>query len=199
MALTFTPLAQESEHLPNFSLTAVDGSRYSDQHLRGAKASLVMFICNHCPYVKAIESRLIELGHDLKKLGVPVLAISSNDPTEHFEDSFEELKKRAELKGYTFPYLFDESQEVAKKFGAVCTPDFFVYNSEGILSYRGRLDDSWKDESRVTRRELLSAVQKILGGEKDLKKINSESRPSMGCSIKWRHEATSENVIEGKK
>ncbi len=187
MALTFTPLPQTSETLPTFSLNGVDGKIYSDKDLHGAKASLVMFICNHCPYVKAIEDRLITLGSELKSLGVPVFAISSNDPTEHPEDSFDELKKRAEQKAYTFPYLFDESQEAAKKFGAVCTPDFFVYNANHELTYRGRLDDSWKNPELVTQRELFAAIQKILAGEKDLSKINSKSRPSMGCSIKWRN------------
>jgi len=186
MALTFTPQATETERLPSFELMGVDGKKYSEKFLQNAKASVVMFICNHCPYVKAIEDRLIELGHDLKALQVPLLAINSNDPTEHPEDSFSEMKKRSEMKSYPFPYLIDESQDVAKRFGAVCTPDFFVYDSQGLLSYRGRLDDSWKNAANVQRRELFEAVQKILAGAKDMSQINATSKPSMGCSIKWR-------------
>jgi peroxiredoxin len=184
MALTFTPQAETHEQMPRFSLPAVDGKTYGSDLLLKAPASVVMFICNHCPYVNAIEDRLITLGKDLQKLGVPVLAICSNDSSEHPEDSFPAMKKRSEDKSYSFPYLHDESQSVAHAFGAVCTPDFFVYNAEGLLSYRGRLDDSWKDATKVTQRELLMAVEKILAHQS----IPADSKPAMGCSIKWKSE-----------
>lgn len=182
MALTFTPQPGALEVLPKFSLPGVDGKIYTSEYLTQAPASVVMFICNHCPYVKAIEARLIELGKDLAALKVPVLAICSNDSTDHPEDSFSELKKTWESKCYPFPYLHDESQVVAHAFGAVCTPDFFVYDDKQQLVYRGRLDDSWKDASKVNKRELFLAVQDILKHQP----LPAESKPAMGCSIKWR-------------
>ncbi|HEY1080575.1 MAG TPA: thioredoxin family protein, partial [Bdellovibrio sp.] len=133
------------------------------------------------PYVQAIEDRLITLGNDLKKQNVPVIAICSNDDKSHPEDSFENLQKRAREKNYPFVYLHDKSQKVAHLFGAVCTPDYFVYDKNHKLAYRGRLDDSWKDASKVTRRELFEAVQVLL---KD-SKVSEEQTASMGCSIKW--------------
>ena len=182
MALTITPQAEFGDDCPEFSLPGVDGKNYSKKDLAVGKPAVVMFICNHCPYVKAIEDRLITLGHDLKALGVPVLAIGSNDEKAYPEDSFENMQKRAQEKSYSFAYLQDASQEVARKFGAVCTPDFFVYDKNLKLAYRGRLDDSWKDPSKVTRRELLNAVQALLQGQTS----PLAQTPSMGCSIKWR-------------
>jgi thiol-disulfide isomerase/thioredoxin len=182
MALTFTPTAELATPCPDFYLPAVDGKNYGLKDFANGKPLLVMFICNHCPYVKAIEDRLITLGQDLKNLGVNVVAICSNDGTEYPEDNFENLKSRAMAKHYPFPYLHDESQAVAKIFGAVCTPDFFVYDGNKVLAYRGRLDDSWKDASKVTSRELFSAVQDLLRNQK----IQSRQTPSMGCNIKWK-------------
>ncbi|MEN0057516.1 MAG: thioredoxin family protein [Bdellovibrio sp.] len=181
MALTFTPFPDLGNACPDFTLPAVDGKKYSLQDFPRGKPLVIMFICNHCPYVKAIEDRLLQLGQDLKKQGVPVLAICSNDKDSYPEDSFENLQKRAQEKNYPFPYLYDESQEVALKFGAVCTPDFFVYDSHHKLAYRGRLDDSWKEADKVSKRELYDAVQKLLKGEQ----VSENQTPSMGCSIKW--------------
>lgn len=181
MALTYTPTNVLGAQCPEFSLPATDGKTYSLSDFKHGNPFVILFICNHCPYVKAIEDRLIQLGNDLKKLNVPMVAICSNDPVSYPDDSFSELKKRAEIKNYPFPYLHDESQSVAKNFGAVCTPDFFVYNRKGELSYRGRLDDSWKDPEKVTRRELLQAVESLLVSD-DFPKNQT---PSMGCSIKW--------------
>ncbi|MEK2646177.1 thioredoxin family protein [Bdellovibrio sp. BCCA] len=181
MALTFTPFPDLGNDCPDFQLPAIDGKTYKLQDFPKGSPLVVMFICNHCPYVQAIESRLIVLGHDLKKQNVPVIAICSNDAASHPEDSFENLKKRAEEKHYPFVYLHDESQEVAHKFGAVCTPDFFVYDKDHKLAYRGRLDDSWKDASKVTKRELYEAVQTLIKNEK----VSEEQTASMGCSIKW--------------
>lgn len=181
MALTFTPFPDIGNNLPEFSLPAVDGKTYSSKDLPKDTPVVVMFICNHCPYVQAIEDRLITLGKDLKAQGIPVLGICSNDEVSHPEDSFENLKKRSEEKSYTFPYLHDKSQAVAHQFGAVCTPDFFVYDKNHRLAYRGRLDDSWKDASKVTRRELFEAVLELANN----KPISTEQTASMGCSIKW--------------
>lgn len=182
MATTFTPFPDLGNSAYNFTLPAVDGKTYSLKDFANGKPLVVMFICNHCPYVKAIEDRLIVLGNDLKNQGVNVVAICSNDAADHPEDSFENLQKRAREKSYPFVYLHDESQQVAREFGAVCTPDYFVYDGNLKLSYRGRLDDSWKDASRVTKRELYEAVQTLLKGEK----ASEEQTASMGCSIKWK-------------
>lgn len=181
MALTFTPFPDLGNDCPDFTLPATDGKTYALKDFPRGQPLVVMFICNHCPYVQAIEDRLITLGHDLKKQNVPVIAICSNDDKSHPEDSFENLKKRAEEKSYPFPYLHDKTQTVAHRFGAVCTPDFFVYDKNHQLAYRGRLDDSWKDPQKVTRRELFEAVQTLLLDAK----VSDEQTASMGCSIKW--------------
>ncbi|MNK83756.1 thioredoxin-dependent thiol peroxidase [compost metagenome] len=181
MALTFTPFAELGQDCPDFKLPAVDGKTYSLKDFSSKSALVVMFICNHCPYVQAIEDRLIQLGQDLAQQNVAVVAICSNDAADHPEDSFENLKKRSEEKHYPFVYLHDESQAVAHEFGAVCTPDYFVYDKNLKLAYRGRLDDSWKDAAKVTKRELFEAVQDLLTGAK----VSAEQTASMGCSIKW--------------
>lgn len=181
MALTFTPFPDLGNDCPDFELPAVDGKTYALADFPKGSPLVIMFICNHCPYVKAIEDRLIQLGEDLKKQNVQVVAICSNDEHSHPEDSFENLKKRAEEKKYSFIYLHDKSQTVAHKFGAVCTPDYFVYDKDHKLAYRGRLDDSWKDPEKVTKRELFEAVQLLLRNEK----VSDQQTPSMGCSIKW--------------
>ncbi|MEK2690380.1 thioredoxin family protein [Bdellovibrio sp. GT3] len=182
MATTFTPFPDLGNSTPEFKLPAVDGKTYSLKDFSNGKPLVVMFICAHCPYVQAVEERLIQLGTDLKKDGVHVVGICSNDPKDHPEDSFEALAKRWKEKNYSFTYLVDETQEVAKAFGAVCTPDFFVYDGDLKLSYRGRLDNSWKDASKVTERELYNAVQTLLKNQK----VSEEQTASMGCSIKWK-------------
>ncbi|HWU42711.1 MAG TPA: thioredoxin family protein [Bdellovibrio sp.] len=182
MALTFTPFPDLGNSCPEFRLPAVDGKTYSLKDFANGKPLVVVFMCNHCPYVKAVEDRLITLGLDLKKESVNMVAICSNDPADYPEDSFENLQKRAREKNYPFTYLHDESQEVARLFGAVCTPDFFVYDGALKLVYRGRLDDSWKEASRVTKRELYEAVKVLLKGQK----VSEEQTASMGCSIKWK-------------
>ena len=182
MALTFTPLDNLGSLLPDFSGPSVREGKIARQNFETGQPLLVMFICNHCPYVKAIEDRLIQLAKDLKEISVQTLAICSNDPHEAEEDSFENLKKRAYEKNYPFPYLHDESQKVARDFGAVCTPDFFLYDKDLRLAYRGRLDDSWKDPAKVTTRELYLAAKELSQG----KKLTSKQTPSMGCNIKWK-------------
>lgn len=182
VALTFTPVDELNSPCPDFRLPATDGKTYSLNDFKGTDALLIMFICNHCPYVKAIEDRLIELGHDLKKNNISLVAICANDSEGYPEDNFENLKKRAEEKKYPFVYLHDESQAVAKKFGAVCTPDFFLYDKDLKLKYRGRLDDSWKDAGKVSRRELFEAALSV----RQKKEISFQPKASMGCSIKWK-------------
>ncbi len=182
MALVHTPPGEIGSPIPNFSLLGVDQKQHALKDYSGRPALVVMFICNHCPYVKAIEDRLIQLGHDLNELDVPLVAICANDSENYPDDSFENLRARAQLKNYSFPYLHDEDQQVAKKFGAVCTPDFFVYDRDLKLQYRGRLDDSWKDPSAVRNRELYEFTKALVHGEKTPEQQHS----SMGCSIKWR-------------
>lgn len=188
MSLTFTPISEIGLPIPDFSLpSVVDQKIYSRQWLNenGFESVVIMFICNHCPYVKAIEDRLIQLTLDLKKHNVCVIGICANDSSEHIEDSPAQLKSRAEEKSYPFLYLHDESQSAAKAFGAVCTPDFFVYDKNLKLSYRGRLDDNWKDASKVTHRELFQAVISICEQNTP---PTSKQIPSMGCNIKWKTE-----------
>lgn len=167
---------------PPFNLPATDGNTYSLDSFKDAKALVVMFICNHCPYVRAVEDRLIELAKSYDPKEVQFVAISSNDATKYPDDSFEAMKARSQEKNYPFPYLYDESQEVAKAFDAVCTPDLYVFDSSRELTYRGRLDDSWKEPEKVQRRELKEAIDATLKGEA----LGFEPVPSMGCSIKWK-------------
>lgn len=184
----YTPEIPElGQPCPDFRLPGVDGHSYSKEDLKGAKAALVMFICNHCPYVQAVEDRLIGLGAFFRDQPVRILAICSNDSETYPEDGFDQMKTHAYEKNYTFPYLRDESQEAARGFGAICTPDFFLYDSDLNLSYRGRLDDSWKDPSRVQRQELKSAIEALLRGERP----PARQMPSMGCSIKWKRSPAS--------
>ena len=185
MALTYTPPGKPGFPLPHFSLPAVSGSTITDGSFSDKKGLLVMFICNHCPYVKAIEQRLIDLGNHYKNSALGMIAICSNDAKDYPEDSFENIQKTWKEKSYPFEYLYDESQQVAKKFGAVCTPDIFLFKNtkdQMQLYYRGRLDDSWKDESLVKQHDLKHAIDLLLSDNP----APSEQIPSMGCSIKWR-------------
>lgn len=180
---TYTPENPEfGQSCPDFNLIATDEKRYALKDFQNGKPLIIMFICNHCPYVQAIEDRLIQLAIDLKKLDIHTVAICSNDPETYTEDSFPNLQIRAKEKKYPFPYLYDEDQSVARQMGAVCTPDFFVYDSNTKLAYRGRLDDSWKDASLVKTRELYEAVLELNKN----KVISRTQTPSMGCSIKWK-------------
>lgn len=182
MSLTYTPHPEAGEICPDFSLNDVFGKTVALKDFESSKALCVMFICNHCPYVKAVEDRLVALANNFDSKLVQFVAICSNDSKDHREDAPENLKVRALEKKYPFPYLVDEEQSVAKDFGAVCTPDFFLYDQNKKLFYRGRLDDSWKNPAQVTSQELKNAIQNIL----DLKPAPKEIFPSMGCSIKWK-------------
>lgn len=181
MALIHTPKVELGQNCVDFTLPSVDGKTYSLNDFKNGHPLVIMFICNHCPYVKAIEDRLIQLGHDLNKQKINVVAICSNDENNYPDDSFENLKKRFFEKKYSFVYLHDKTQQTAKDFGAVCTPDYFVYDKNLKLAYRGRLDDSWKDAGSVTKRELFDAVLRLDKNQL----IDFEQVPSMGCSIKW--------------
>lgn len=190
MALTFTPQGELGFTMPKFELPSTDfkpGSKtesavFSDSMISSPHGVLVVFMCNHCPYVQAIENRLVELGKDVQSLGIQMVGISSNDAKFSPDDSFEKMQARAKEKKYSFPYLYDETQDVAKSFGAVCTPDFFLFDKNKKLVYRGRLDDSWKDASKVTTRELFNICKQLSNGEP----VSQEQKPSMGCSIKWK-------------
>lgn len=171
---------------PDFSLPGIDDKTYSLDSFAGGKALVVIFMCNHCPYVQACWDRLIALQREFGPRGVQLIGINSNDDAQYSEDNFENMKKYAAEHGQNFPYLRDTSQEVAKAYGAVCTPDIFVYQTEPQqgygLAYHGRIDDNWKEPAKVTRRELAEALEAILTG----KKPPQEQNPSMGCSIKWK-------------
>jgi len=167
----------------DFDLPGVDGKRHTLASARGPNGLLVMFICNHCPYVKAVIDRIVRDVNELRSLGVGAVAISSNDAAHYPEDSFDNMKRFAEAHRFSFPYVYDESQEVARRYDALCTPDFFGFNSKLELQYRGRLDASRKEAAPANvRRDLFEAMKQIaLMGEGP-----REQTASVGCSIKWK-------------
>ena len=183
MAALETPVCDFGWKPPDFSLQGIDGETYTLDAVKGPKGTLVMFICNHCPYVKAVLDRIVRDAKELQNLGIGVIAIMSNDPGAYGEDSFDNMKVVAREKGFTFPYAFDETQEVAKAYDAVCTPDFFGFNADLELQYRGRLDASRKETAPADARpELFEAMRQVTEtGKGPLEQI-----PSIGCSIKWR-------------
>ncbi len=177
-----TPVCDFGRSAPNFNLQGVDGKNWTLDACKGEKGLLVMFICNHCPYVKSIRDRIVRDARELKALGINCVAIMSNDPAEYEEDSFENMQRVAEAFDFPFPYLWDESQEIAKSYGAVCTPDFFGYNADLQLQYRGRLDESRKDAApEGVRRDLFEAMKLV----SETSAGPADQIPSMGCSIKW--------------
>jgi len=185
MALLETPVCEFGQQAIDFSLPGVDGKIWTLAQCRGENGLLVMFICNHCPYVKAVRERLVRDTRELLDYGVNSVAILSNDVADYPEDSFEQMKAVAEQFQFPFPYLYDESQLAAKQYGAVCTPDFFGYNHRLELQYRGRLDASRKEAApRDARRDLFEAMRQVARTGAGPK----EQIPSMGCSIKWRAE-----------
>ncbi len=182
MVRTETPVCDFGRPAPDFSLPGTDGRRWSLAELGGKNGLLVMFICNHCPYVQAVRDRILRDTRDLKAMGVNSVAIMSNDPSEYPEDSFENMRTIARELDFPFPYLYDETQQVAKAYGAVCTPDFFGYNADLKLQYRGRLDESRKAAVPNAPREMFEAMKQIAQtGQGPKVQI-----PSMGCSIKWK-------------
>lgn len=168
---------------PDFTLPSTDGRQVSLGDVAGTKGTLVMFICNHCPYVLAVLDRIIRDASELMEMGIGVVAISANDAETYPQDSFDNMRVMAEARGFPFPYLYDESQAVARTYDAACTPDFFGFDADGGLQYRGRLDASTRAAGPVDlRRDLFEAMKQVAEtgqGPKD-------QIPSMGCSIKWK-------------
>jgi peroxiredoxin len=178
-----TPICDFGWKAPPFTLPATDGKTYSLEALRGKNGTLVMFICNHCPYVKAVIDRIVRDCEELRGLGIGAVAISSNDVVHYPEDSFANMRRFAEAHRLGFPYLYDESQDVARAYDAACTPDFFGFNADLELQYRGRLDASRKEAASATvRRDLFEAMRQIARTGQGPR----EQIPSIGCSIKWK-------------
>lgn len=162
---------------------AVSGNSVSLEELRSDKATVILFICNHCPFVKLVQDELVTLAREYRDRGVAFVAINSNDVQRYPDDAPEKMKEEAERLGYPFPYLFDESQEVAKAYRAACTPDFFVYDGNLELVYRGQLDDARPGNGvPVTGKDLRAALDAILAG----RPVSADQKPSIGCNIKWR-------------
>lgn len=180
-----TPICEFGKKAIDFELPGVDGRTWSLQQCMGENGLLIMFICNHCPYVKAVLDRIIRDTNELKSLGINSVAIMANDTVEYPADSFDNMKLLSERLNFGFPYLLDETQQTAKDYGAVCTPDFFGYNADFELQYRGRLDASRKETAPDgTRRDLFEAMKLVAEtGHGPQQQI-----PSMGCSIKWKQD-----------
>lgn len=183
MALTYSRSIPFGSNAHGFSLPGVDGKTYCLNDFSSAKVLVTIFMCNHCPYVQACWERLITLQKEFGPGGAHLIGINSNDAANYPDDSFEMMKIVADKRGQNFPYLRDETQHVARAYGAVCTPDIFAYDEKRLLAYHGRLDDSWQDAGQVTRRELAEAIEALLTG----KAPSQDQKPSMGCSIKWKN------------
>jgi peroxiredoxin len=182
MALTKSASVSLGLPPPAFSLPGVDGKTYSVDSFADGKALMVVFMCNHCPYVLAWIDRIAAIARDFAPKGLRTVAISSNDPVAYPADSFPKMKEFAKERKLTFPYLFDESQDVARAYDATCTPDVFVYDAGRRLAYHGRVDDHHEDPKLVKKEELREAVAQVLAG----KAVKGPQEPSMGCNIKWR-------------
>ncbi|MCC7197257.1 thioredoxin family protein [Candidatus Peregrinibacteria bacterium] len=168
---------------PDFALKGIDGEMYSLTSFADKKILVIVFMCNHCPYVQAVWSRLNALQEKYKGQAVQFVGINPNvNNPDYAEETFDLMKVYAERYGMNFPYLEDPGQEAAKLYEAQCTPDIYVYDMDRLLAYHGRVDDNWKDETQVTSRELDAALRLLIAGKRPL----DEQRPSMGCSIKWR-------------
>ena len=178
---TMPPLGRDA---PPFALVDVrTGKKVSRDEFLGARGLLVMFLCNHCPFVVHLRHALAEFGAEYRKRGLPIVAISSNDPASHPQDAPDRMREEAERVGYTFPYCFDETQEVALAYGAACTPDFFLFDRGFQLVYRGQFDDSRPSlDVPITGKDLRAAADAVLAGRMP----PVDQRPSVGCSIKWK-------------
>jgi peroxiredoxin len=181
MASVMLPLRTPA---PPFALRdVVTGQIYSLDSLTGKAALLIMFLCRHCPYVQHVEHEIAKIGRDYTNTGLGIIGISSNDPVQYPDDAPQRLKEMAERLGLTFPFCFDETQEVAKAYGAACTPDFYLFDRERRLVYRGQLDDSRPGNNKpVTGRDLRAAIDAVLAD----KPVDSNQKASIGCSIKWK-------------
>lgn len=167
---------------PGFSLPAVDGKFYSLSSFADKKILIVIFSCNHCPYVQAYEDRIIQIQKDFEKDGVQIVAINSNDDSQYPDDSFEEMKKRAADKKFNFPYLRDETQQVAKAYGATHTPQIFLFDANRKLKYEGKIDDNWQEPGKVKSHYLRDAILEVLNN----KEVSVPETFSIGCTIKWK-------------
>ena len=183
MAATNSTMLALGTSVPNFSLPDTEGNIVSAADFKGAPALLVIFMCNHCPFVKHILNDLVELAEEYRDKGVAVVGINSNDVTGYPEDRPEMMAKLAKEAGFSFPYLYDETQEVAKAYQAACTPDFFLFGREMKLVYRGQMDDSRPgNKIPVTGADLTAAIEAVIAGSE----VNTEQKPSIGCNIKWK-------------
>ena len=176
------PKLKIGSKLPEFNLKATDSNNYSADTFSNSKILVIMFTCNHCPYVRSYEERLINLQDNFKKQGVSFVAINSNDEINYPEDSFENMIKRANEKKYNFPYLRDEDQSVAKAFGTSYTPEVFVFNEKRTLQYHGRIDDNWQEPKKVTKQNLKEAIEAIL----NKKTPDRSETQAIGCTVKWK-------------
>jgi len=165
-----------------FSLPGTDGNTYSDTDFKDRKVLIIMFICNHCPYVKAVRDRLIDLQESYDNKEVQFIGINANDANNYPNDSPEAMKIAVEEFGINFPYLFDASQATAKAYQAQCTPDIYVFDDDRKLAYHGRIDDNPQEPDKVTKQELKQAIDALLAGERP----SADQKPTMGCSIKWK-------------
>ncbi|MCH7568842.1 MAG: thioredoxin family protein [Nanoarchaeota archaeon] len=168
--------------MPAFLLKDPDGKEHDSNQLYGEKGLLIIFTCNHCPYAQAVWPRVVKIANKAKSLGINAVAINANIHPDYPEDSPEKMKEEIKELNINFPYLVDETQEIAKAFKAQCTPDIYLFNKNYELVYHGRIDDNWKDETKVTNHELLAAINALANGLP----ISQEQHPSIGCSIKWR-------------
>jgi peroxiredoxin len=182
MALSAASICNFGWRARDFKLKGVDGKSYTFADVRGRKGTLITFICNHCPYVRAVIDRLVTEANALKGIGIGTIAIMPNDTKSYPEDSFDNMKRFAQEHDFGFPYVIDETQEVARAYGAQCTPDFFGFNSNDELQYRGRLDASRTRLVPGARRELFEAMMQVA----ETGRGPLEQTASMGCSIKWR-------------
>lgn len=170
------------DSMPEIALPGTDGREYRTADITGDSATLIMFWCNHCPYVVANQDRIIRLQAEFAPRGVKFAAISANDIRNYPEDSLENMAKRAREKGYNFPYLYDESQQFARACGAQRTPEMFLFDAAGKLCYRGRVDDNYEDESHVRSHDLRNALEAVLEG----RPCDPDETGALGCTIKWK-------------
>lgn len=176
-----TDTLQIGSHAPDFNLPATDGKNYSLNTFADKKALVVVFSCNHCPYVQAYEERIMAIQKDYAK-DLQVVAINANDVKDYPDDSFENMKERARTRKFNFPYLHDETQEVAKSYGATHTPEIFLFDDERKLAFHGKIDDNWQDPKSVKSKYLRNAIDELLAG----KKISVPETFTIGCTIKWK-------------
>lgn len=174
-------LLKIGDSMPDFELPGVDGKSYSATSFAGKKALVIIFSCNHCPYVQGWEGRLVAIQKEYEGKGVQLAAINANDETEYPDDSFEQMVKRSKEKGFNFPYLRDQDQAVAKAFDAACTPEIYVFDQERLLRYHGRVDDNYQVPNAVKSHDLKNALDDLVSG----RPVKTPETPAMGCSIKW--------------